>query len=79
MKKLAFAALAALTLAACTPREERIATGAGLGADRHHEGGPGCQWRQAEAGYGFAHPGAGEGAGRGRSRGPRSRLTEGLR
>ena len=32
MKKLVLVALAALSLAACTPREERIATGAGLGA-----------------------------------------------
>ena len=32
MKKLTMVALAALSLAACTPREERIATGAGLGA-----------------------------------------------
>ena len=31
MKKLALVALAGLSLAACTPREERIATGAGLG------------------------------------------------
>ncbi len=32
MKKLALVALAALSLAACTPREERIAAGAGIGA-----------------------------------------------
>lgn len=32
MKKLVLVALAALSLAACTQREERIATGAGLGA-----------------------------------------------
>ena len=31
MKKLALAAMAALTIAACTPQQERIATGAGLG------------------------------------------------
>jgi hypothetical protein len=31
MKKLIIVALAALTLGACTPREERAATGAGLG------------------------------------------------
>lgn len=32
MKKLLLVALAAVSLAACTPREERVATGAGLGA-----------------------------------------------
>lgn len=31
MKKLALAALAALSIAACTPQQERVATGAGLG------------------------------------------------
>ena len=31
MKKLIVVALAAITIAACTPRQERIATGAGLG------------------------------------------------
>jgi len=32
MKKLGVVALMGLTLAACSPRQERIATGAGLGA-----------------------------------------------
>jgi hypothetical protein len=31
MKKLIVVALATITIAACTPRQERIATGAGLG------------------------------------------------
>lgn len=32
MKKLALVAIAALSIAACTPQQERVATGAGLGA-----------------------------------------------
>jgi hypothetical protein len=32
MKKIGLVALVGLTLAACSPRQERIATGAGIGA-----------------------------------------------
>ena len=32
MKKLGLIALMGLTLAACSPRQERVATGAGIGA-----------------------------------------------